>query len=214
MKALSKVIGLAAAFTVVIAGTAPIASASALVDFTGGQVETNNNNETYGYSFTVSGSSFSVDGLGVFDSFSTPLALSHAVGLWDSAGNLIASTTIGPSDTPVASTDAFGQWLEASITPVILTPGQYFAGVFYLVGTEDVLVLGTPNSVAGISYDSAQYNFGGSLAFPDSSFGTTLVGPAVLGTSFGTSVPEPITLSLFGAGLAGAVAMRRRKKTV
>lgn len=28
-----------------------------------------------------------------------------------------------------------------------------------------------------------------------------------------TSVPEPITLSLFGAGLAGAVAMRRRKKT-
>ena len=28
------------------------------------------------------------------------------------------------------------------------------------------------------------------------------------------SVPEPITLSFFGAGLAGAVAMRRRKKTV
>ena len=27
------------------------------------------------------------------------------------------------------------------------------------------------------------------------------------------SVPEPLTLSLFGAGLAGAVAMRRRKKT-
>ena len=33
---------------------------------------------------------------------------------------------------------------------------------------------------------------------------------SVLGTP--QNVPEPITLSLFGAGLAGAVAMRRRKK--
>ncbi len=30
----------------------------------------------------------------------------------------------------------------------------------------------------------------------------------------GGSVPEPFTLSIFGAGLAGAVAMRRRKKSV
>jgi len=29
-----------------------------------------------------------------------------------------------------------------------------------------------------------------------------------------TNVPEPVTLSLFGAGLAGAIAMRRRKKNV
>jgi hypothetical protein len=27
-----------------------------------------------------------------------------------------------------------------------------------------------------------------------------------------TSVPEPATLALFGAGIAGAAAMRRRKK--
>jgi hypothetical protein len=32
-------------------------------------------------------------------------------------------------------------------------------------------------------------------------------------TGDGTSVPEPISISIFGAGLAGAIAMRRRKKT-
>jgi hypothetical protein len=30
--------------------------------------------------------------------------------------------------------------------------------------------------------------------------------------SFNTSVPEPITIGLFGAGLAGAAALRRRRK--
>jgi hypothetical protein len=30
----------------------------------------------------------------------------------------------------------------------------------------------------------------------------------------GTSVPEPITLSIFGAGLAGAFAARRRRKKI
>ena len=37
-------------------------------------------------------------------------------------------------------------------------------------------------------------------------------GEASGGTSGGTPVPEPLTMSIFGAGLAGAIAMRRRKK--
>jgi hypothetical protein len=32
------------------------------------------------------------------------------------------------------------------------------------------------------------------------------------GFTVGEAVPEPLTLSLFGAGLAGVFAMRRRKK--
>ena len=41
-------------------------------------------------------------------------------------------------------------------------------------------------------------------------FGTILYTPA---TAPSTGVPEPVTLSLFGAGFAGAVAIRRRKRT-
>ncbi|MBA2588839.1 MAG: PEP-CTERM sorting domain-containing protein [Alphaproteobacteria bacterium] len=39
-------------------------------------------------------------------------------------------------------------------------------------------------------------------------FGTISAAPAPA-----AAVPEPVTLSLFGAGLAGAAALRRRKKT-
>jgi hypothetical protein len=58
------------------------------------------------------------------------------------------------------------------------------------------------------------------LALSSGSFNTSNGGPLSIGgspsritTSLVTSVPEPITLSLFGAGLAGAAAIRRRRKT-
>jgi PEP-CTERM motif len=49
---------------------------------------------------------------------------------------------------------------------------------------------------------------GGSIAFLDGGQAS------ISGTRIFDSVPEPFTLSLFGAGLAGAAALRRRKKKV
>jgi hypothetical protein len=50
-----------------------------------------------------------------------------------------------------------------------------------------------------------------SLAF-NTSLNPTQEGEVIL-VAEATTVPEPITLSIFGAGLAGVVAIRRRKKT-
>ena len=87
----------------------------------------------------------------------------------------------------------------------------------------------------GSFYTDSAYNFGADPAFADfahSSSSLTLeffiFGPGnqdindeswamdnlnVSVTTIGREIPEPFTLSLFGAGLAGAVAMRRRKST-
>lgn len=185
---------------------AGVASAGAIIDFTGGDIGLNNNDETYGYSFTVSGS-VTIDGMGVFESFARTLGGSHPVGLWNAGGTLLASASVGPTDSIVASTDSLGQWRAVSIAPVTLSAGQYFAGVFYNVGTENVLVLATPASIAGITYDSAQYTFGSSLAFPGNSFGNTLVGPAL----FSGTTPEPATAGMFAMALAGIGFLRFRK---
>jgi Domain of unknown function (DUF4082) len=187
-------------------------NAGPIIDFTGGITALNNNNETYGYSFTVSGGNISVNGLGVFSAFSSPLAGSHPVGLWNSSGTLLASATVTPGSTAVPSTDSLGQWLEVGIAPVVLTPGTYFAGVYYNQGTEQVLVVGTPNSIPGVTYNSAQYDFGNSLAFPESAFPSTLVGPAL----FSNPVPEPASVTIFGLMAAGCAfyGWRRRSLTI
>lgn len=65
-------------------------------------------------------------------------------------------------------------------------------------------------STSSLSPDSLSPTFGGSFSTTD---GNTVEFTSDNSLTYqATAVPEPITLSLFGAGLAGAVAMRRRKK--
>ena len=125
------------------------------------------------------------------------------------------------------STNQFG----ALTTKAIFAPGTYtinlsLGGPIYNGITDGANVSwgegpGLDFTLAGLA--TSDYAFNATLlnseAFTITDLG--LSGNANIGsTLFGfqvsraTAVPEPFTLSLFGAGLAGAIATRRRKKKI
>jgi Domain of unknown function (DUF4082) len=113
---------------------------------------------TIGWSFTTS-ETLSVSGLGFWDDDDHTLGFSHDVGLWDSSQNLLASTAITSTSTPVASTGP-GQWLFNAIGKVTLVPGTCFIGAAY-VKADDVdayrYYVSNIATVDGLTFDSAQY---------------------------------------------------------
>ena len=85
----------------------------------------------------------------------------------------------------------------------------------------NLMIGGTLNGVSVLA-GTGMYDF--SVTFIDVRTSTVMLGGAqyttpASGTLYGdlfqgtASVPEPLTLSMFGAGLAGAAAFRRRRKT-
>jgi hypothetical protein len=129
------------------------------------------------------------------------------------------------SNTSTYLNDAAGFTTGFSFDYTSVTDGGSITVYDGLNGTGDVLgtlnLSTTPEACSGysaafcpfvdtgISFAGTAESIGFSgvaneIVFDDVTFGSTTVG--------GSQVPEPITLSLFGAGLAGAAAMRRRKK--
>jgi hypothetical protein len=141
----------------------------------------------------------------------------------------VAPTLDGYNTTPGGSN--YAEILGASLTFTFAAPvqsfGAYFSGlqlfffqdtVSFSDGTSQVLDIPMANTETG----NGALSF---LGFTD--FGKSITSITVTaGTNGGdfigvddvryqnvaTAVPEPVTLSIFGAGIAGAAALRRRKK--
>lgn len=162
---------------------------------------------TLGWSFTVV-TPVRVTALGFFDSGQDGLVESHALGLWDASGTLLAtgSVSAGTSNTLV---DFFRY---VSVTPVNLATGNYTIGALFTSGLDGVHFPGTAGTLTvdpRISFGGATFAFGGVLANPTLFTG----GEGYIGPNMNIApVPEPATWAMLiaGFGLVGYVSRRRR----
>jgi hypothetical protein len=152
---------------------------------------------TLGWEFSTN-HAITVNALGFFDDSQDGLAESHDVGLWDSAGNLLAETTVVTGDPLV------NQWRYSDVTPVTLAAGaDYFVGALFTSGADNVVFTGTSADVtttANISYIQATFAAGGSLSDPTNADGT----PGFFGPNISANaVPESSTWAMMMLGFAG-----------
>jgi hypothetical protein len=163
-----------------------------------------------GYSFIVN-SPIAAVSLGVYDHGADGLNGPHDVGLWNSAGVLLASTTVGAGSG--AALDE--SYRFSAIAPLDLLAGQtYYVGATKVASDSDPWLF-DPLKVAAapeITYESPRFQFyTGKLVFPD------LVGSATTGYFGGNlqfasrAVAEPSVLALVGFGLTGLALFRRRR---
>jgi hypothetical protein len=209
-----------------LAAAAPAFADSLALDFTGGTYPTGIRllDSTVGWTFTVN-SSVTVAALGVFDFGSDGLALSHQVGIWDSTGTLLVSTTVSGSGTlTVNSTSTDGQWvfngamLLSSAGAATLGPGQYTIGALYTSltdGTHDIVMAhATSTTDPAITFGDTAETLGSSFVQPTFLFPAANdggFGPNFLLVSDAVLAPEPATWGLMILAFAGLGFARRRR---
>jgi len=193
--------------------TASPAAASLLgIDITNPSAFTASNNlETVGYEFAVNNQPVEVTALGVFDGGSMANlnlgAGPTTVQLWTASGShLLAS----PVSVTTANSFQDGLFAFVSVTPIPLAANSNYIVAAQGDGLDFALFLNPGDYTVDpyISYVTGEFNqIPGSLNFPNMTGGDVGV--------FGGNVelvPEPMSLSLFGFGLAGLGLLRRRKR--
>ena len=156
---------------VVLIVLTPMAWGQAVTGFTGGSqfplYYGGSTGDVVGFRFTVNGSDpLEVSDLGVWNQDTAAgypgLTSDHEVGIWDGAQALVASVTVTTAGAVV------GDWTYASITPVVLSPGQtYTIGVLY-TGTDNdnyVSSATTMTTATEVTFVQSVYPSAGSLGF-------------------------------------------------
>jgi hypothetical protein len=169
----------------------------------------------YGFSFLLLNSSEIIQGLGAYNGGGAGLTAPAEVGLWDSNGDLLASTTVPAGNAATV----IGDFSFNGITPITLDKLTLYYIASYQpsdpITTFQISDYTSPpvDSNVIVNADAYAYAIGTGLVFPDQSVGFA---GAELGANFtnqaipiATGLPEPATLAILGTSVAGLVASRR-----
>jgi hypothetical protein len=168
--------------------------------------------QSFGYVFTPT-TNIEVTSLGFFDYSGTGLGESHEVGIFNSSGTLLTSTTI-PAGTGGTLEDRFRY---IGITPLELYAGQtYTAAALLTTATDDIV--GYAN-VSGISVNPAislpsfpaRYIFTSTAVLTLPTQTALASADMYIGPNF-QLVPLPPSVWLLGSGLLGLAGLRRLRK--
>jgi hypothetical protein len=161
---------------------------------------------TIGWKFTSS-DRLTINALGVWDEGGDGLVADHQVGIFNTSGVLLTSTTVTSGNT---LTDGFRY---AAISPFLLDAGSYIVGA-YFPGTDDRgMAKASVTTSAEITYDQNLFLYNNGFTLPTDEwvgFDYGNIGPNFQYTT--GAVPEPSTFLLLGAGLGGLALLRRKAR--
>jgi len=196
------------ALTLIAASCSVNTYASIVVDVSNQGVGDFNGNWTLGYEFTAN-SNMNLTHLGFFDWNQDGLAQNHQIGIWDTAGNLLSTATVGNAD-PLT-----GFFRYTPIAPLTLTAGQN-----YIIGASNYRIdqavrsdLGGINLLVSpdISIVDGRWGNGANLGFPGNSTSDPSIFYPTVSFQYTIAVAEPASgMALLFAVTVVAVRRRRR----
>ena len=173
--------------------------ASEELTFTGGSLEDSVNNQTIGWSFSVN-SALKLTDLSWYDPTGTH-RFDRLVGIWDSNGNLVVSTCVGPG---CGSTYDSGFWVTSATAD--LPVGTYVIGGYVRANGDDPFDLGNPRIKTDprITWTEALFTVSRSFTEPmKHCCGNGFFGPDFIVQGAQTPEPASLVLAVLGLGLTG-----------
>ena len=192
--------------SVSLAASVPMFNSSGGIAFAG-------QTSAYGFQFTPT-ANIVVDGLGFFDADADGLVAAHGVGIWTTAGVLLASITVTTGNSSLLGpTVNQGQFRYANIADLALTAGTTYVLGAQTAGLDTWYSFGSnlsPSSLVNVAANG-MYNPSSGFLVPTQSVGDQFAAGSFTAHEAEATVPEPQTAALVGLGLLAAVLSGKRR---